>query len=362
MSFNRYNVILIGLVATVALSLYLISLNKEPLEGDLTRVGGYSERDFGWRGERTVFAEAQLFDSAQSLEELDQQYDVIILGDSFTRRAHISWASHLADMTGWRILTFHHRDVTVPELLSSEQFKAFPPALFVYQTVERNAIRRLGTLSQLHADWRVTEPVAALQMTPLRAQTRPDQRRREFHGLEERLAVGVHYARVWLKQAFNAAPERVTLPLRDDAPSLFTSEVQDRILITDLDISLRRYSDEQLAKAQTGYHRLHETFESVGVANMVVVFPDKLTVYAPYLQDPSWQNTSVIPRLAAVRPLPRLDLLYAQSVADGLQDIYPPNNTHTSSQGALLAAQHLLAATRAFVQVDEPRDTMTTGE
>ena len=68
---------------------------------------------------------------------------------------------------------------------------------------------------------------------------------------------------------------------------------------------------------------LNATRWRTGAQFTVVVFPDKLTAYADYLQDDQWRATSVIPKLTRVRSFARLDLAFQQTLAEGLVDLYP---------------------------------------
>ena len=147
--FVLYNRIILSVIGAFATAVVVLSILQEPLDGDLARVGGYSERDFGSNEEQESFTKDYLFKWAHNLSALDHHYDVVVVGDSFSTREHYSWLSYLADATGWDILLFHYKDVGFRQLVGSKQFAAHPPTLVVLESVERHIIRRLADLRVL---------------------------------------------------------------------------------------------------------------------------------------------------------------------------------------------------------------------
>ena len=60
MSHKKYNLILLiplGILFAVLISL---AMWVEPIEGDLTRLGGFTENDFGWNDPQQQFSSAAL--------------------------------------------------------------------------------------------------------------------------------------------------------------------------------------------------------------------------------------------------------------------------------------------------------------
>ena len=163
-----------------------------------------------------------------------------------------------------------------------------------------------------------------------------------FPSLNERLSVGVHVLKTRLKALITGEPHARVLELRPDAPQLFSSRARDRILLLNDDFVLRQRWEGREGAAVEGYLEAERALARSGIPLVLMVFPDKLTVYADYLQDSEWQGSSVIPKLAASVRMPRLDEAYADALAQGTTDLYAPNNTHTGSAGSRLAAQVFL--------------------
>lgn len=361
--FVQYNRIFLTAIALWAAIVGLIALNQEPLEGDLTRTGAISEKQFGWQGSQEYFKESFLFKVGYSLEDLDEPYDVIVLGDSFTRREGNSWASYLADKTGWKIIGFHHRDITAKALMDSVQFRANPSPLIVYQTVERHAERRLAELRGLTPPTELFTtqhplPIPRPMHAPVEVRQRPDR----FADFNDRMGVGVHFLKTWLRSLLSGQQHARALALRADAPPLFSSRSKDSVLLLNDDFELRKQWLGKADKAIAGFQNAERIFASGGANMVLMVFPDKLTVYADYLQDPQWQGTSVVPEFGSHLTMPRLDLVYADALAKGTIDLYAPNNTHTSSLGSRLAAEAFLEFVEGARLVRDERTIADTSD
>lgn len=341
LTYNRVLLALLGPVAALVLS---TAMFVQPLDGDLTRTGGYLESRFGWSGEQRFQEENFLFDMADSLEELDDEYDVIVLGDSFTRRAGFSWASYLAERTGWRIIGFHLGSVTLQDLVDSANLQNARPALIVYQSVERHAVRRFAGLKDLHVreDSQIV-PRGRMALNPTPAASYATERETDFADVNDQLSTAVHYLRIWGREALGETPHARVMPVGEQAHQLFTSADQNSVLLLEEDFRLRQRMLYDLPGAVAGLENARGVIERMGVAFVPLIFPDKLTIYAPYLADGQWQGTSLIPDLADAVAMPRLDGVFSRAVAGGMLDVYAPNNTHTSSAGSALAADVFLS-------------------
>lgn len=356
--FSTYDRVFYALLAPIAATVLVVALFVEPLDGDLTRTGGFLESRFGWQDEQRFFEDGYLFRMADSIAEADQPFDVVVLGDSFTRRYQFSWASYLAEMTGWRILGFHHGQVDLQALISSGGLTTTRPVMVVYQTVERHAVRRFVEMQDLHGQ----EAVQAWDRGPLSLEPRVaashlETRSTEFPSVNERLSVAVHYLRVWGREAISGAHHARAVALRADTPALFSSADQDHVLLLEDDFTLRRRAPRDVPAAVEGMRNAQRIVEGMGATFVPLIFPDKLTVYAPYLADAQWRGSSVIPQLAEAVAMPRLDQAYAEAVSSLMVDVYAPNNTHTSPAGSELAAEVFLhfAVERGLAEGQSPQ-------
>ena len=90
---------------------------------------------------------------------------------------------------------------------------------------------------------------------------------------------------------------------------------------------------------------LQNSFQDNGQTHFVVmVAPDKLTAYAPYLTSPEYKNLSRLNELYAIPGLNIIDMInpIRRSLQNGIKDLYAPNDTHWSSLGHRLASDTLI--------------------
>ncbi len=79
-TFRRYNLIIAAMLLPIVLSLLITSTMIEPLNGNMTRIGGYLESDYA--GTAQVRLENR---SSERHGNYDRYSDVVVLGDSFRR-------------------------------------------------------------------------------------------------------------------------------------------------------------------------------------------------------------------------------------------------------------------------------------
>jgi hypothetical protein len=139
LSYRTYAVLLAAAGFAMMSVLLAVALWLEPLRGDLTRLGGYAENDFGWRTPQAVF------DPPLAVgPDRDEALDVVVFGDSFSWQSaqmHQTpsgafWTDHLAAMTGWRVGVAGRPEQMVA-LLASDRFQGQRPMAIVLQVVER---------------------------------------------------------------------------------------------------------------------------------------------------------------------------------------------------------------------------------
>lgn len=370
MNIARYNQILFGLIIIAFLGFFAYSFHVEPLDGDLTRVGGYNEADFGWEEDQAFFEQEFLFTWAHKMEDWDRPYDIIVMGDSFGWRPYNSFTNYLVNMTGKRVLFMHHNQFKLDQIVSSPQFRKWPPELVVFEVVERRLYRRIQGLVDIDLEATLSRAMAPLSdqetaylqtLANRPADTAGDEppasvrpkgsyqvdfkpRNKYFSTFNDRMAATIHFSKLQLRTTFFPETKRAfDFPLRDDAPSLFSSRDQERILIYIDDIQYRDQWRKNQDRFEEALRRVW-TLGRVGPRTTFVplVFPDKLTVYAEYLADAKWQNTSLIPVVARYWQTPRLDEAYAEMIRQGVKDIYLPNDSHSGAEGNRVAAEMIL--------------------
>jgi hypothetical protein len=109
---------------------------QQPVTGDLTRIGYYSENDFGWNNEQIFFPEP-LFEVGDE----DEEFDIVVIGDSFSTHPNESWVNTLTAQTGFKIGVFEY-DADFDSIVNPKNHA--PPRILIMQAVERTLFHRFG--------------------------------------------------------------------------------------------------------------------------------------------------------------------------------------------------------------------------
>lgn len=336
-----------GLALAVALVLPL-AFALDPPDGDLTELGGYAENRFGPKTPQAIFV-PPLAEAARS----GVRYDVLVFGDGFsrpgaeerhTRYGHY-WTDHLRNLTG---LTVGVRPVDAEPLaayLASPDFRERPPRALVLQLSERDLAKRVGGLELSTVT--VPRPRTVATLRPITAQPLNRQPR----------AMERARARAWnpppIGHAFDllvkALPRAVLNvtdgPVEERAlayAGLFSSAAATTTLFHQEDFRSWRTDQRLLEDRRTGLHAIQDAVEANGVTRfLLLVAPDKGTVYADFLLDPPAHRSAVDEVLTAdpsLQTVPLASGLTALAAA-GVRDLYAPNGSRWGLEGQLYAAR-----------------------
>lgn len=339
---NRsYTLWVLALAFVPGLLLFIYGIYLQPLYGDLTRIGLFSEREFGWQGTQQTFKEAAYIE-----DQYKRQADVVVLGDSFSRAwPRQQWQNHLIAQTGWSVVTLDINKVTVDQILANPVFQASPPKVLIVESVERYFADRIGKMpacvpANTVSATRVTPALATEPLHPRELPSSPMQRPQQWNDVK--LEFVWKYVRNQWRQLRGDEPRTDVRKLALQRSGLFTSANQRDILIYKEDFDTRsKWSTLALNEISCRVQQLRSKVERHSRTRFVLmVAPDKLTAYGPELQNTQWAHASKLPALAALSPqtMPRLDLALSQAIARGQQDVYLPDDTHWGSEGHRLAA------------------------
>src|SRR4051794_31233156 len=122
---RRYLIVLLGLCGLFLFYGLYTAASFEPLVGDLARLGGLAEKDYGWNG-----AEEQFAPPLAEQGRLDRHYPIIVLGDSFSTRSTPDrqtpygsfWTDFLSAHTGLRVGVFSVETSSLTQILGSPAF------------------------------------------------------------------------------------------------------------------------------------------------------------------------------------------------------------------------------------------------
>jgi hypothetical protein len=336
------NVVLIGLALLSAGLALAVAFWLQPLAGDLTRLAGYAENDFGWNGTEAVFV-PPLAHAGFSGHD-----DIVVLGDSFSMRNTSSrqtqaggfWTDFLAADTGLSVGVFDVETMTVERLLDSEAFRRSPPSLVILEIVERNLRNRLGGGP---ASCDVDGPAATITIEGQPAERLPDPVPR---ATGQRLSgESINAAADFLRKALlrwilpRGSSQVLRLPL--SRMGLFSSRRQDTLLAYAEDRAKASWSQSDWAEIRCRLMKYQHDVQANGTTRFAFVMaPDKSWAYAPYLPDYPWQIDAIEHlSLGDSVNMPRVDLALRSAIGAGVRDVYLPNDTHWGSAGSRIAAQ-----------------------
>ena len=344
--------------------LFCLGIYLQPLDGDLTRVGAYAERDFGWNAPQAVFKQAQY-----TSDEYTKGYDIVVLGDSFaTAMPHHQWQNQVAVETGLSIVTLNSYTTSAEQILNNSVFTQAAPRFFVLTYAERHFPQRIGEQSACNAsapnftasaNGGVPEIPSAVSIPTI---SDPKVLNRQQHWGDWRDVKLAHAARHVLyglvRAVFDREPSkalRVDLTRSD----LFSNAQPSATLVFRDDVKkAARWKEEGLDELSCRIESLRQRVEANGITRFVLMVPpDKLTAYSSWANHPSYRSLSMLAELSRRHPLvmPRLDLALAAVIDAGHKDVYLPNNTHWGATGHLVAAQ---ALTEFMTRLIQPRTAL----
>lgn len=328
---RRYLVYLASTAALVGLLFASCALYFGPVHGDLTRIGGWSERDFAPTAAQLAIAQAPRTSTAATA-------DMLVLGDSFSQPNE--WQSALFADTRLSSHTTHFDAIGC--LDNWVQWALAQPArrAIVVQTVEREFVKRFRD--------RVT-------CRPGRTAgfDRPAAGPAPAHAAPA-LAIDAGYLlrTSWNTGLAHFSPANtfrkgsvVNAPI-DKACANFSNVQSGRLLYYQFDEERLKWTADDVDRAIANVRTLQEQFRSAGRGFVFVLIPDKLSVYQDCLVQrndaaqtgPSARLSS---RLRAASILaPDLHPVFAAARAS-TADLYYPNNTHLGEDGYRLLANQV---------------------
>jgi hypothetical protein len=361
---RRYLVILLGAILAIAMSLAGFAVWLAPPSGDLVRIGGWSERNYGWHGTKRGFMENYYQETTLSeLLEGGPTGDILVFGDSFSAMHphNITWINTLHEQTGWsvKLLPLKGRAgmpwpldgfVPVVRYLDSDAFQAAPPAAINVQSVERATVERAMAIYEPALSCEVQNtPITQVSTSaaPVGLPQDDFSRRTQFDSFDEMFSRGALALRTRLKGSSDS------IPIQFNRNDLFSNRATRQGLIYIDDIHLYTadafpQNDPESAgeKALCGLRQMIARGGSVPMRFMIA--PDKRSIYD------GWITTSLPTKEINVFALAHqalgasfIDLLAPLTeAADTNQDVYYPNDTHWGPIGHRIAGMNAAASLR----------------
>ncbi len=312
-----------------------LSIFFEPISGDLTRIGHWTERDYGWN-------QPQPEAHVRANDALRVSPQVLVLGDSYSHPN--IWQSYLAESRNLEILSFQYQDVGCVDNWLKWVIESHYANVntVVVQVVERSFVplfRNIYTCAN-----RAPKPfeVTGNQIKTIRSHTN--------------LTMDAGYL---IPTAINTirmawADDRISISSGGvvNAPlatgNLFSNYKSNRLLYYEEDESKLGWSKKDMTAAVVNLKRIQDDLAKKGLRLVVVVVPDKYSVYRQYLANEAikegYPNVFEQLKTAGVNNINLLT--YFQQAVRETVDLYLPNDTHLSTQGYKLMA--LKVADEAF--------------
>jgi hypothetical protein len=341
MSHRSYSILLIGLAFAAVIGFGLFGRSFEPLTGDLTRIGWYSESDFGWRRPDHRF-NPPLAETGR----LDGAYDIVAIGDSFTvdeaDRIGADWPHFLARDTGLRIGVFDSGIDPLEKLLASPVYQQHPPAVLIYEIVERSFVPEHRGGGTANCTALSTTPQAGLVLKPQEAAAAPVVRRTQWAWDDWPASYAINYLLQNAIRMLRGHETTTAVRLEMSEGGLFSSRHDRGLLVYAEDFNKLGWRSADWDAAICDLVRLQDRVQSNGrTAFIAMVVPDKLTVYTPFIPERRYDGLSHLSRLADAATL---NLVRLDGALDprGHVDLYLPDDTHWSAAGYEIAAQRIL--------------------
>lgn len=350
--FRLFNIILFSIFISLSLLALFTSYQIQPLVGDLTRVDWRSEQQFGWNGTEKGFEKPLFVENWQNHEPpaYDKYYDVVVIGDSFSNKDQHAqtpggtyWQNWFVDQTELSLINFDMDTTSIDAVINSQGFKEHPPRLFIVESVERFLDTRLMAFN----DTTNCQILNSVQHQPPLKTTPAGNPVVERQRDTARADFGYAFNYVLKQIKFSLWGERLNthlLELSSDQQALSHNQ-REALLVINADVRAP-WSEEILTAANCGATALSNKVQANGKTHFVLmVAPDKTTVYSQYAVNPTVKQISQLDQLLAGVSVnaPRIDkaLKTAASPSEGIKDLYLPNDTHWGYRGHRLAAKTL---------------------
>lgn len=353
-SSKTFVLVLSSLMTLLFISLVGTAIYLEPLSGDLTRLGGYSENDFGWKKEQQKVAE-RLVDYKPG----KQYYDVVVLGDSFSydnesAQTHHSayWQNFFANETGLTVVTYDVNQTKLKDIVLSESFRESPPKIFIFEYVERDLtnLPLLLAENKLAKNCEIIEKVSPNQfkVTNSRIPIQNFNRSLVFaNSTDEFPFFDLSYAADFLRKNFSrnvlqwddVRAKILTLKSNDS----FSSHVKNRLLVFDNDFRKLGWKPKVIEDAICVLKTIQNYVQQNGMTYFAaMIAPDKSSAYAEYLIDEQYKDMSQLDVIADSQlNLIKVHTAIKASINSGEIDVYLPNDTHWGSTGHRVAAEYV---------------------
>ena len=318
---STYLLVFFLLIFFFLLPVFSSGFSQQPVSGDLTRIGYYSENEFGWTGDQIAWTEP-LF----TLNDPGQEFDIVVIGDSFSDSPNISWINTLAAGSGLRIGFFKFGS-DLGSIINPRSHQ--PPSILILQVVERTLFHRFvdkQTCGEyVPGETQTKSPgFNPLQIHPLTSQPKTYSRDMNAQGLL--IDIGFEFKKLINTKSLKVRSFGLT------RPDLFSNASSAEILVYHTDFQKEAWHEGYWKRIACGVNTFRHEIEEDGFTQFVfMVAPDTSTIYGQYGVEGDF-STSKLDEFFRHSDSRSLDLrpIFEELIVKGIKDIYLPNDTHWS--------------------------------
>ncbi len=318
---------------TIALILFVIAIGLawfyRPLSGDLTRIGNWSESDFG-----PTYIQASLPAAPTGAIQPQSSSGLLVLGDSFSHPN--IWQSHFSKLSSWPTYSFQYKNVGCVDnwlnwLAVSNNTGS---RIVVMQVVERSFLAVFRN-QRTCLPGKVHTAIQPENSPPAKVEIR-----RLDLDAEYLFKTSLNTLRMRFQNGRLTSGGVVNVPLSSGA--FFSNKISNRLLYYAEDDIKNSWRKSDIDSSIQNIKMIQSRLADLNMRLVLVVVPDKSSVYRPYMQ----------PSLAAALPPPNifaslahagldsvdLSSVFAQKLGKSI-DLYLPNDTHLSDAGYKLMGE-----------------------
>lgn len=318
-----FNVCLVALIIIFPIAVF--SWWTEPIHGDLTRIGKWTERDFGPNATPQTI---QVMETGENTKNAD----AFVLGDSFSEKN--LWQSVLQKKNQISIQSFHYDRNCLTNWIDAAIADKSSKFIFI-ETVERNLIVRFSHMPKCRKT----------NTTPLEIQSGLADNKRSFWPLTTDISylgstafnIALSFAK---KENYSKRFMTVNLSLKKDC-ALLSNNRNDKLLYYADDDLKESWTDKDIKDSISNILEIQRAVEKSGKKFIFIIAPDKSTAYKKcMLTNETITDTKNIndTLISASINTPNMARKF-QGKVNSIMDLYDPNNTHWSQAGYILAGE-----------------------
>lgn len=324
---RKYVLYLLSAAALTFFPFVIFSWWAEPIYGDLTRIGRWTERDFGPNSPIPNI-------NVKSNGKIINNTDAVVLGDSFSQKN--LWQSVFTERTKNIVKTYEYSQSNcIPSFLEVAITNA-SNKIVIIETVERSFIQRFSYIPSCSSKTLVPSEIKAEMVggTP-----RPKWPLSLGFWYTTTTAINTIRLNIFNEQYSNRY-QTVNTELSNGC-ALFSNRRNDKFLYYADDDLKQKWTEGEIKNAIANVLKIQNQVERSGKKFIFIIAPDKSSVYQSCL--PTHKNNLKTPNINQILidygvNTPNMQSVFQEKIGL-IVDLYNPDNTHWSEGGYILAGE-----------------------